>query len=118
RLGKFGGGRRANNVEGDFAKSAGLLEQAVALDTGFAMAYRSLGIAYSNMSFPREKSDSAFAKAYRYRDRLTERERYLATANYYEVARDRGKEIAAYEEFLAHFPHDYAIPTNLGLRLE
>jgi tetratricopeptide (TPR) repeat protein len=117
-LRKFAEGRRANNLQGDFAKSAALLDQAVALDTGFAMAYRSLGIAYSNLGFPREKSDSAFVKAYRYRDRLTERERYLATANYYEVTRDRGKEIAAYEEYLAHNPHDYAIPNNLALRLE
>jgi tetratricopeptide (TPR) repeat protein len=117
-LRKFAEGRRVNNLQADFVKSAALLEQAVALDTGFAMAYRSLGIAYSNMNFPREKTDSAYVKAYRYRDRLTERERYLATANYYEVTRDRGKEIAAYEEFLAHYPHDYAIPNNLALRLE
>ena len=117
-LRKFADARRANNVESDFPKSAALLEQAVALDTTFAMAYRSLGIAYGNLSLPREKSDSAFAKAYRYRDRLSERERYLTTANYYQVVRDRAREMAAYDEFLAHYPHDYAIPTNLGLRYE
>jgi tetratricopeptide (TPR) repeat protein len=117
-LRKFAEGRRANNVESDFIKSAALLEQAVALDTAFAMAYRSLGIAYGNMGYPREKSDSAFMKAYRYRDRLTERERYLASANYFEVTRDRAKEVAAYMDVVTRFPHDYAVMNNLALRLE
>ena len=82
-LRRFAEGRRANNVEGNFAKSVKLLEEAVALDTTFASAYRSLGIGYTNLNYPREKFDSAFARAYRYRDRLTEKERLLATAAYF-----------------------------------
>ena len=44
-LRRYAEARRANNVEGDFAQGVELLEEAVALDTTFAMAYRSLGIA-------------------------------------------------------------------------
>ncbi len=118
-LRKLADARRANNIEGDFAKSAALLEQAVALDTAFAMAYRSLGIAYGNLGVSRDKQDSAYAKAYRFRDRLTERERYLATANYFGgPARDRAREIAAYEEYIVRYPHDYTILNNLALRYD
>ena len=114
-LRKYAEGRRANNLEADVAGSIRLLEQAIALDTSFAMAYRSLGLVYGNAMYAPEKSDSAFAKAYRYRDRLTERERYLATADYFGgPGHDRARQIAAMEEYVAHYPHDYAILNNLG----
>ncbi len=118
-LRKLAEARRANNVEANAAKSIALLEQAIALDTAFAMAYRSLGIAYNNLGMPREKADSAYAKAYRFRDRLTERERYLATAAYFGgPARDRARETAALEDYLARYAQDYAVYNNLSLRLE
>ena len=118
-LRRFADGRRANNLEGDFAKGAKFLEEAVALDTSFAMAYRSLAIAYSNLNYPRAKSDSAAARAYRYRDRLSEKERMLATLSYFGgPARDRGREIAAMDEFMARYPDDYTIPNNAGLRYD
>ena len=83
------------------------------------MAYRNLGLAYGNLDYPREKSDSAFAKAYRFRDRLTERERYLTAANYFGgPARDRARQAAAEEDFLTRYPHDYAMLSNLGLIYE
>jgi hypothetical protein len=117
-LRRYAEGRHANNM-GDFGRGAKLLEEAVALDTTFAMAYRSLAIGYTNLLFPREKSDSAFARAYRYRDRLSEKERLLATANYFGgPARDRARETAAYEEYMARYPDDYSIPNNTALRYE
>ncbi|HTJ22806.1 MAG TPA: protein kinase [Gemmatimonadaceae bacterium] len=116
-LRRFAEGRRANNVEGNFAKSVKLLEEAVALDTTFASAYRSLGIGYANLNYPREKLDSAFARAYRYRDRLTEKERLLATAAFFGgPLRDRAREIAAFDEYMARYPDDYTAPNNSGLR--
>jgi hypothetical protein len=54
-LRRYAEGRRANNTEGNYAKAAKLLEEAVALDTTVAMAYRSLGVAYVNLNFPRER---------------------------------------------------------------
>ena len=113
----YAAGRRANNAEGNFAKSVKLMEQAVALDTTFAMAYRSLAVSYTNLNYPREKSDSVFARAYRYRDRLSEKERLLATASYFGgPARDRGREIVAYDEYMTRYPDDYAASNNAGLR--
>jgi tetratricopeptide (TPR) repeat protein len=118
-LRKYADARRANNFEVDYRKSVTLLEEAIALDSGFAMAYRNLGLAYGNLDYPREKSDSAFAKAYRFRDRLTERERYLTAANYFGgPARDRARQAAAEEDFLARYPHDYAMLSNLGIIYE
>jgi len=115
----YAAGRRANNAEGNFAKSVKLMEQAVALDTTFAMAYRSLAVSYTNLNYPREKSDSMFARAYRYRDRLSEKERLLATASYFGgPARDRGREIVAYDEYMARYSDDYAASNNAGLRYD
>ena len=115
-LRKFAEGRRANNIEGNFAKGLKLLEEAAAIDTTFAMAYRSLGIVYNNSAFPREKADSAFARAYRYRDRLSDKEKLLATSAYFGgPARDRGRGVAAAEEYMARYRDDYTIPNNTGL---
>lgn len=114
-LRKYAEGRRANNVEGDLQRAARALEEAVSLDTTFAMAYRSLGLVYGNAGYAPEKSDSAFAKAYRFRDRLTERERYLAVADYFGgPGHDRARQAAAMEEYLARYPHDDAILNNLA----
>ena len=114
-LRKFVEGKRANNFETDYEKALRLLREAVALDTGFAMAYRNVGIVLGNLDYPENVVDSAYAKAYQYRDRLTERERYLTEMTYFQgPARDRGKAARAHEEYLATYPHDYAVLNNLG----
>jgi serine/threonine-protein kinase len=116
-LQKFAQARRATNLESDFATAATLLREAVTLDTAFAMAYRSLGLMYANMRFPRSKVDSAFAQAYRHRDRLTERERYLTTIDFFSgPGSDRARSIAAAEEFLSKAPGEFASFNNLGLQ--
>lgn len=92
------------------------MREAVALDTSFAMAYRALGITMSNFGLPQASIDSALSKAYLYRDRLTERERYLAEAAYFGrgPGRDRGKAAAAYRALLAVDPQNYVALNNLG----
>ena len=114
-LRKFVEGKRANNFEIDYEKALRLLREAIALDTGFAMAYRNVGIVLGNLDYPQNVVDSAYTKAYQYRDRLTERERYLTEMTYFQgPARDRGKAAHAHEEYLAIYPHDYAVLNNLG----
>jgi len=114
-LRKFVEAKRANNLEIDYEKALRLDLEAVALDTGFAMAYRNIGIVYGNLNYPPAKADSAFAKAYRFRNRLTERERYITEAGYFlGPARDRGRAIRAHEEYLANYPHDYGMLNNLA----
>ncbi|MBK5187637.1 MAG: protein kinase [Gemmatimonadaceae bacterium] len=118
-LKKYAAGARTSDLESDYPKAIGLLTEAVALDTTFAMAYRKLGVALSNDGRPREQSDAAFAHAYQYRDRLTERERYLAIGSYFQQGpgRDRQKSVAAFEALLDRDSMDHVALNNLGLLL-
>ena len=80
------------------------------------MAYRALGIAHVQFGLPQASIDSALSKAYLYRDRLTERERYLAEAAYFGrgPGRDRGKAAAAYRALLAVDPQNHVALNDLG----
>ncbi len=116
-LRKYAAGARANDIEGDDQKAIPLLEEAVALDTTFAMAYRKLGVALHNAAMPRERVNAALERAYRYRNRLTERERYLATASYFDngPGHDRQQAVAAYRALLARDSLDPVAIINLGV---
>jgi eukaryotic-like serine/threonine-protein kinase len=114
-LKKYAEGARANDVENDWAKAIPPLEDAVRIDTAFAEAWRKLGIAYFNANMPRDRQDSAFAHAYRFRSRLTEFERLRIVADFANgPGRDRGRGIAAEEEILRRFP-DAGVYNNLAL---
>jgi tetratricopeptide (TPR) repeat protein len=119
-LRKYVAGAHANDYEADYPKAIALLREAVALDTTFAMAYRKLGHALANGRMPVAQSDSAFAKAYRYRGRLTERERYLAIGSYFWVGpgHDRQQAAAAYAAVVARDSLDDAAVTDLAIILE
>jgi hypothetical protein len=64
-------------------RSIELLEEAVALDSSFAEAWRKLGVALVNSGQERSRQVRAFTRAFEHRDRLTERERYIVAATYY-----------------------------------
>jgi len=116
-LRKYAEAVRANDIDADYDRAIQLLREAVALDSTFAMGYRKLGTALYNRRLPEESSDSAFAKAYQYRDHLTERERNLALGSYFEMGpgRNRGKAVAAYEAVLATDSTDPTATNNLGV---
>jgi tetratricopeptide (TPR) repeat protein len=109
-------GARAFDAEHDFQKAIPLLRQAVAIDTGFATAWRKLGTAYANAGYPQSLVDSAVTKAFLLRSRLTENERYLAEGYYYLNGRghDREKGLAAYQALLARGDSVYAA-NNIGV---
>jgi tetratricopeptide (TPR) repeat protein len=114
-LQKYSLALRVSETEGDEARGITLFEEAIALDTTFAMAYRALGIGLGNMFQERARQVEAFTKAYQYRDRLTERERYLTLADYYTtVAGDRERAINAYLSLLDLYPDDPTALNNLG----
>jgi tetratricopeptide (TPR) repeat protein len=96
-----------------------LLKEAIAIDTTFASAYRKLGVAYRNGGHPGVLADSALVKAYRYRDRLTERERGLLIGYYFGSGpgRDRAKGVEAYEAVLRRYPKEGIAINNLALAL-
>jgi tetratricopeptide (TPR) repeat protein len=103
-LRKYSQASRALGVEGDFNKGIGLLREAIALDTAFAMAYLSLGwvaYIYENQTATVE----ALTEAYRYRDRLTDRERYYTIGSYYAaVTGEHEKAITAFRTLVDAYP--------------
>jgi tetratricopeptide (TPR) repeat protein len=114
-LRKYSEAYRANNT-GDLPTAIARGREAVAIDSNFAFAWRIIGQAMSNAAMPRAPQDSAFERAYRLRDRVTERERLWITGGYYQngPGRDRGKAVAAYEALMA--AGDTAVAgNNLGL---
>jgi tetratricopeptide (TPR) repeat protein len=104
--------------QGDTERAISLLREAVELDTGFAMAYRKLGVELSNSGGRRSQQIDAFTKAYNHRDRLTDRERYLTQAAYESyVNGDRDRSITAYRSLLDLSPNDPFALNNLSLAL-
>jgi tetratricopeptide (TPR) repeat protein len=104
--------------EGDFSKGAAMLEEAVTLDTGFAMAYRKLAVEYGNRGM-QEKAGENYEKAYRHIDRLSDAERYLLLGSYYALGKhpDAAKSQAAYEQLLEIQPNNTAGLNNLASAL-
>jgi tetratricopeptide (TPR) repeat protein len=115
-LQKYVAGSRADYEEGDFDKSVRLLEEAIALDSGFAMAYRRLGVILANRGIARERVSMLATKAYEHRDRLSDVERQNAIAIYYRSGPtpDRGKVITALEAILSIDSSDVAALNNLS----
>lgn len=115
-LRKYVAGSHANDVEADYPKAIALLQQAVSLDTSFAMGYRKLGVVLNNAGMPEDQVDAAIGKAYHYRDRLTERERYLADASYFDgPGHERQKAADAYTALLERDSLDDVAGNNLAL---
>ena len=102
--------------EGDRQGSVRLLEDAVAIDSTFAMAWRKLAVTYSNIGGFNEQEVAAASAAYRFRDRLTERERYLAEAYYHNsVTFDFDARADAYRRVLEIQPDDATALNNLAI---
>ncbi len=100
---------------GDESTALALLNEAVALDSTFAMAYRKIAVTLSNLGIRREEEVQALKAAYRHRDRLTERERLITEATYADqVTGDVDASIRAYEAVLRIAPDDRAGLNNLA----
>ncbi len=114
-LWKYNQAMRAGDGEGDYRRGATLLEEAVALDTSFATAYRVLG-GYRFALGERERGIEAFTRALQHRDRLTDLERDHTLALYYsEVTYELDKAVAAYRSALERHPTDSLALNNLAL---
>jgi len=103
------------HTQGEDRKSIELMEQAVAIDPEFAMAYRSMAMAYSNLGYG-TKSIELLQKALKLKDRLSDRERYLIEGGFYdrkEITYD--KSIEAYEKLLEIYPDNLIARTNLAV---
>ena len=92
------------------------MEKAIALDPGFAMAYRKMATAYGNMGKPGERA-MYLQKALELSDRLTERERLLIQGSIFMTSDSTlDKAIEAYKKLrpLPRLPEAIAANNNLG----
>jgi eukaryotic-like serine/threonine-protein kinase len=102
-----------NEMKSDPAIS--LYERAIALDPGFAMAYRGMASCYSNKGFL-QKAREFNQKAMDHADRISDRERLLIQGRAYDLSeRTYGKAIQAYEELLKLYPDDSLGLNGLGV---
>ena len=115
-LRKYSQAVRALDVGGNPQRAVTLLEEAVTLDPQFAMAWRKLGVQLGNQGESRERQVEALSMAFEYRDRLTERERYLTMGSYHTtVTGENDKAITAYQNMLDLNPDDTWALNNLGI---
>jgi eukaryotic-like serine/threonine-protein kinase len=115
-LRKYVAGSRASDLEGNNAKAISLLREAVTIDTTFASAWRKLAVVLSNAGMPDDQIDTAAARAYRFRDRLSFVEQQMAIAYYHDqVVGDRQKQIAAYEAIMERDSMNPAPMNNLAI---
>ena len=94
---------KAEETGGELERAMKLYEEAIALDTGFAMAWRKLAIVRQSGQLSREKQLEAMSAAWRFRDRLSDEERLLTEGTYWVNGPegDAQKALAAYEQLLA-----------------
>lgn len=113
-LQKYTAGTYAIDTENNYDAGISLLQEAIQLDTAFAMAWRKLAVAYNNADHGEELRARAIAKAYSFRERLTDAERYAATGMYYySLKEDDLKAVNAYEMLAERDPT--WPPNNLGI---
>ncbi len=110
---------RAIEVEGAWDRGIQLLDEATALDTAFAAAYRKIGVTLGNRREQSDRRIRMLEKAYRHRDRLSRQERFMTIAAYHsDVTGDVQQSIAAYENLLEFDPTFYPALNNLGIQYE
>ncbi len=80
----FSMGVTTQEHKGD-AEAVLFLRRAIELDPNFAMAYARLAVAYGNLGQPSLAAED-LKKAYALRDRVSEREKFHITADYYAFA--------------------------------
>ena len=78
-------------------------ESAIALDSGFAMAWRKLSVVIRNYNLGSDKSIRALTEAWKHRDRLSDEERAITEGSYHMNGPepDAAKALAAFEQLVA-----------------
>jgi DNA-binding SARP family transcriptional activator len=114
------------NAQGDYARALALLQDAIGIDSTFAMAYRQLILSTGNSRMARiglggfpDQSEvwvRASAKLYALRDRLPERERLEAVVSYLgSVVGDWNKVLIVSDTLLSEFPNAPGVVNSLAM---
>jgi serine/threonine protein kinase/Flp pilus assembly protein TadD len=99
---------------GENRKAIDSFEKAIAIDPEFAMAYRNMAGAYSNLGYTTRWRDYR-KNAFELIGRVTDRERYRIMGDYYRRAPATiGKAIEAFEKLLELYPDDWIGNNSLG----
>ncbi|MEP6729118.1 MAG: BTAD domain-containing putative transcriptional regulator [bacterium] len=104
---------RIGDQGGDGHPAVALLQKAVIIDTGFAMAYRKLGT-YLSYFGDNAGADAALTKAFRLRSRLPEIEGLHIAGSYYLGANLPDSAAATYRVLLSLYPNDMRALNNLA----
>jgi tetratricopeptide (TPR) repeat protein/tRNA A-37 threonylcarbamoyl transferase component Bud32 len=113
-LRKYSQATRAMDA-GDAGRAVTLFQDAIALDTAFAAAYRSLSIQLSNYGIDRALAVTSMQKAYENRDRLTEKERLWTEGSYHMGRGETEEALNAYLTLLEMEPERAGIYNNIGV---
>jgi tRNA A-37 threonylcarbamoyl transferase component Bud32/tetratricopeptide (TPR) repeat protein len=118
-LRKYAEANAALSQHGDYSRFERLMGEAIALDSGFAMAYRKLAAAGVTREGATGRVIGFLQKAFDHRARLTEYERRMTEGSYYGFgpipARDTYRAAAAFEAATDAKPGDYGALNNAGL---
>src|ERR1700733_5941284 len=107
-------GRKASDDKGP-AAALPYDQRAIALDPNFAMAYRAVGIDYTNLS-ELGRASEYFSKAFQLREHASEREKLTISADYYSYATgELDKAAQSFQEEMEIYPREDAAYVNLGL---
>ena len=116
-LTKYVRATRALDLDGQPSKGMALLDEAIALDSTFAMAHRRLAVALDERGGNEHRVRDLIQRAYDHRHRLADPERYAVEAAYwsYGPSADEAKAIAAYEAALEVEPRFGVALNNLAI---
>jgi eukaryotic-like serine/threonine-protein kinase len=111
----YSAGRKIEVGMGDTASAIPFYKRAIELDPKFAMAYASLGNAYSNLNEAGFAADNV-KEAYALRGRVSDRERFYIESHYFHfVTGDLGKAQRIYELWAETYPRADGPRANLAV---
>ncbi len=100
---------------GAVAQAVSLFREAIAIDSGFAGAYRALAITLGNYGIDRALQAQSMSKAYEYRNRLPEGERLWTVGSYHMGRNDYEAALVPYLTLLEQEPDNARLLNNIGV---
>ncbi len=108
----------AIDMLGDYPRGYRLLDEAIALDSTFAMALRKYAVALGNRGERPQRAHQLLEQAMRHRDRLTALEGHMLAGSWYSTKgpeHDLSRAALAYNAVLAIYPAEPRAMNNLAI---